>query len=278
MKPNDIAAKILSFLSSGLERSLSSMTAKDFSIPPEPHGDAVELEDPFIWQQSLSILSEPVLWIAAPRALWTAAAQMTLSAVGIDDPSDEDARSTWQEIVGQAIGAFATSVTTEVQQEVTATSGEEVSAEPWEMEWTCLEVRCEESVWHVKAAWAKGLAALFDRQTHEPEQKPVIPRDSTFSKTFDLLLDVALPVAVSFGKTSLQIREVLKLNTGSIVELNRFVAEPVDVIVNDCVIARGEVVVVDGNYGVRITNLASREDRLRMGMAEAPARVAAPAR
>ena len=55
-------------------------------------------------------------------------------------------------------------------------------------------------------------------------------------------------------------------------------AEPVDVIVNDCVIARGEVVVVDGNYGVRITQLSSREDRLRTGMMDSPVRVGEPLR
>jgi flagellar motor switch protein FliN/FliY len=86
------------------------------------------------------------------------------------------------------------------------------------------------------------------------------------SKTLDLLMDVALPVSVSFGKTSLEIREVLKLNTGSVVELDRLISEPVEVIVNNCVIARGEVVVVDGNYGVRVTHLASRADRMRSGM------------
>lgn len=48
--------------------------------------------------------------------------------------------------------------------------------------------------------------------------------------------------------------------------MNRYFEDPVEVIVNDCVIARGEVVVVDGNYGVRINELASREDRLRTGM------------
>jgi flagellar motor switch protein FliN/FliY len=89
------------------------------------------------------------------------------------------------------------------------------------------------------------------------------------SGTFDLLLDVALPVAVSFGRAQLQIREVLKLNSGSIIELNRLVNEPVDVVVNDSVIARGEVVVVDGNYGVRITQIASREDRICTGMSGA---------
>jgi flagellar motor switch protein FliN/FliY len=56
---------------------------------------------------------------------------------------------------------------------------------------------------------------------------------------------------------------VLKLNSGSIVELNRAVSEPVEVIVNNCVIARGEVVVVEGNYGVRIRHIVSREERLR---------------
>jgi len=66
---------------------------------------------------------------------------------------------------------------------------------------------------------------------------------------------------------------VLKLNTGSVVELDRLVSEPVDVIVNNCVIARGEVVVVDGNYGVRVIHLASRADRLRSGMSEASSRL-----
>ncbi len=130
---------------------------------------------------------------------------------------------------------------------------------------------CGDESWHLKAGISRTLTSVYDQP--EPEKKAVATRDTSFSKTFDLLLDVALPVSVSFGRTSLQIREVLKLNTGSIVELNRFVTEPVDVIVNDCVIARGEVVVVDGNYGVRITQLSSREDRLRTGMKDVPVRI-----
>ena len=77
----------------------------------------------------------------------------------------------------------------------------------------------------------------------------------------------ALPVSISFGRTFLPIKDVLKLTTGSIVELDRGVNEPVDVIVNNCVIARGEVVVVEGNYGVRILQIASRYERLRTGSA-----------
>ena len=83
------------------------------------------------------------------------------------------------------------------------------------------------------------------------------------SKTFDLLLDVEMPVSVSFGKAQVPLKDVLKLTTGSIVELNRAIAEPVDVVVNNCVIARGEVVVVEGNFGVRIQHVVSRSERLR---------------
>ena len=59
------------------------------------------------------------------------------------------------------------------------------------------------------------------------------------------------------------LKDVIKLTTGSIVELNRSIVEPVEVIVNNCVIARGEVVVIEGNYGVRIQQIISRQERLR---------------
>jgi flagellar motor switch protein FliN/FliY len=83
------------------------------------------------------------------------------------------------------------------------------------------------------------------------------------SKTLDLLMDVEMPVSVSFGRAELPLKEVLKLATGSIVELNRSISEPVEVVVNNCVIARGEVVVIEGNYGIRINQIISRQDRLR---------------
>jgi flagellar motor switch protein FliN/FliY len=76
-------------------------------------------------------------------------------------------------------------------------------------------------------------------------------------------MEVELPVSVSFGRAELALKDVLKLTSGSIVELNRSVNEPVEVIVNNCVIARGEVVVVEGNYGVRIEEIISPQERLR---------------
>ncbi len=79
----------------------------------------------------------------------------------------------------------------------------------------------------------------------------------------DLLLDVELPVAVSFGECEMPLRDVLKLASGSVIELDKSVNDPVTVIVNQKPIARGEVVMIDGNYGVRITEVESTADRIR---------------
>lgn len=82
-------------------------------------------------------------------------------------------------------------------------------------------------------------------------------------KNLEMLLDVDLELSVSFGHTTLLLQEVLKLSSGSIVELNRSANDPVELLVNDAVIARGEVVVVDGNYGIRITEVVSPRERIR---------------
>src|SRR5260370_34641788 len=82
------------------------------------------------------------------------------------------------------------------------------------------------------------------------------------SGTLGLLLDLELPVSVSFGKTKMPLQQVLRWTSGSIVELENAANDPVEIVVNHCVIARGEVVVVDGNYGVRIQQIVSRERRI----------------
>jgi flagellar motor switch protein FliN/FliY len=79
----------------------------------------------------------------------------------------------------------------------------------------------------------------------------------------ELLLDVPLQVTVELGRTQLRIRNVLELVPGSIIELEKLAGEPVDVLVNGRQIARGEVVVIDEEFGVRITDIASRAARLR---------------
>lgn len=78
----------------------------------------------------------------------------------------------------------------------------------------------------------------------------------------ELLLDVPLRICVELGKATMTIRDVLGLGPGSVVELDKMAGEPVDIVANDKLIARGEVVVVDENFGVRVTDIITMEKRL----------------
>ena len=76
-----------------------------------------------------------------------------------------------------------------------------------------------------------------------------------------LILDVPLQVTVELGRTKKSIKEILELSNGSIVELDKLAGEPVDIHVNGKLLAKGEVVVIDENFGVRITDIVSPLER-----------------
>ena len=78
----------------------------------------------------------------------------------------------------------------------------------------------------------------------------------------DFILDLPLSVTVELGKTKMLISELLQLGQGSVVELTKFAGEPMEVFVNNRLIARGEVVVVNEKFGVRLTNVVSHAERL----------------
>lgn len=78
----------------------------------------------------------------------------------------------------------------------------------------------------------------------------------------DLLMDVHIPVLVELGKTEMMMRDVLALRPGTIIELDSLAGEPVRITVRNKIIAYGEVVVVDENFGVKITRIASTQDRI----------------
>jgi flagellar motor switch protein FliN/FliY len=265
------AARLSHHFQEAFGQALSSLSGSDFTVSVIDGGDALPMADqPYLWEQSLSLAQGSALWLSASRDVWPVMAKMTLEAAGVNDPSEEDLRSTWQEIVSQTMAGVANGLTADMLREVTLSGGQEASAEPAESRWAGLRIATGSAgEWTARVGWSVALEEALERRPGDMRTRA--GKENKVSRTFDLLLDVALPVGVSFGRTALQIREVLKLNTGSIIELNRLVSDPVDVVVNDCVIARGEVVVVDGNYGVRIKQLASREDRLRSGMAEAVA-------
>lgn len=82
------------------------------------------------------------------------------------------------------------------------------------------------------------------------------------SKNLNMLLDIPLQVTVELGRTKRSIKEILEFSQGSIVELDKLAGEPVDILVNQKLIAKGEVVVIDENFGVRVTDIVSQEERI----------------
>ncbi len=90
------------------------------------------------------------------------------------------------------------------------------------------------------------------------------PQQSTGKgNNINFLLDVDLPISVQLGKTSMSIQELLEVRPGSVIELDKTVGSPVEILANNKPIAQGEVVVVDENFGVRITSLISQAERIK---------------
>lgn len=227
------------------------------------------------WEQRFTLGAEAAAWIGAPRGVWEYAGILTLKAAGLEHVEAGEARNTWFEILGQSLGTAARTISSILGREVTCQAGTERPPEAEPREWAVVSITFEETqlpalLLGLSPQLTAALGAPSPPETEakrpDPAQQPdgAAPlADAQHSRTMDLLMDVDLPVSISFGRTQLAMKDVLKLTTGSIVELNRGVNDPVEVLVNQCLIARGEVVVVEGNYGVRIQEIASRQDRLR---------------
>jgi flagellar motor switch protein FliN/FliY len=82
------------------------------------------------------------------------------------------------------------------------------------------------------------------------------------TRRLDLLLDVPLDVTVELGRSRMSIQELLALSPGSVIELDKIAGEPLDIVVNDRLIARGEAVVVNDKFGIRITDIVSKSERI----------------
>ncbi|CAM4035195.1 flagellar motor switch phosphatase FliY [Lederbergia lenta] len=83
------------------------------------------------------------------------------------------------------------------------------------------------------------------------------------TKNLEMLLDIPLQVTVELGRTSRTVKEIIELGSGSIIELDKLAGEPVDILVNSRLIAQGEVVVIEENFGVRVTDIVSQSDRIK---------------
>jgi flagellar motor switch protein FliN/FliY len=105
---------------------------------------------------------------------------------------------------------------------------------------------------------ARELAA-----TVVPAEPAPAPRAEAGGARLDLILDVTLPVTVELGRARMQIQEILKLAPGSVIELDKSAGDPVELYINDRPIAKGEVVIIDENFGVRLTSIVTTTERIK---------------
>lgn len=247
--------------------ALSSMTGEPVQAAlREEDGGAPGLDVHRILRR-LRNTPDAVFWLAVSEDLWQTAGQAVLRAAGLPEAGEAEIRDAFQEVIQQSLGQLAVTLGQRLGREVEWEEPGPGEAPGPPAEWAAVEVSAPAGP--IGRAWVAASPALFLEQTGTsaaptgadaageaaapPVRRPML----------ELLMEVELPVGVTFGRTQLKLRDAIKLTSGSIVELNRSIIEPVEVIVNNCVIARGEVVVVEGNYGVRIQHIVSREERLR---------------
>ena len=121
-------------------------------------------------------------------------------------------------------------------------------------------VETEEDPWaeamNEQAEAEGGASAGFENLEDEGQQN----EDEI---NLDVILDVPVDISMEIGRTKISIRNLLKLNQGSVIELDRLAGEPMDVLVNGTLIAHGEVVVVNDKFGIRLTDVISPVERIK---------------
>lgn len=281
-----LAATAESMLGSAVKATLDAeaLIPDDlFSGDPDATEGAPEV---LVWEQSFDVGEGCRMVVGVTAPTWEKIGGEALKAAGVDELDRDSVRGTYLEILSQTLSSVGSEIGSLLGRSVSAVGGREIPNGKASLTHAVqlsltdgpvnLYLGAEASLVAIltvaPAAVDSGApnrssdeagsqASASDRATRAAADERQEMLDG--SKTLDLLLDVELPVSVSFGRASVPLKDVLKLTSGSIVELNRGVTDPVELIVNNCVIARGEVVVVEGNYGVRIQQIVSARERLR---------------
>ncbi|WP_133469248.1 flagellar motor switch protein FliN [Paraglaciecola marina] len=105
-----------------------------------------------------------------------------------------------------------------------------------------------------------GLAAEVAELDEFDEDREITPKEK---RKLDTILDIPVTISMEVGRSNISIRNLLQLNQGSVVELDRVAGEPLDVLVNGTLIAHGEVVVVNDKFGIRLTDVISQLERIK---------------
>jgi flagellar motor switch protein FliN len=242
-----------------LERFLERWT-EEFSRVVEAHTKQrpdvtyARVEEPEQWARSSAGL---VWWkqeieSGAGAGIWIGAEERSWAALGSASGEGGNAKQSYFELVKQANESLA------------ATAGAGVALETLEL----LEIRITlgDKTLPPMLAGIGRAAQTLEASSGLPREMEVSrqPAVASASPMLSRLMDLQLPVTVLLGRAVLPIRDVLKISSGSLIELDRQIDDYVEVRVHGTVVARGEIVSVRGNYGVRIKEIISRQERIAL--------------
>lgn len=273
LTPQSIAAEFRTRLAASLEMLCGAQV--EVAEAPPPSG--IECE----WRaHPLDMQPASQLYTAAPEIIGRAIGARVLSAAGLDDFTDEDVAGSYTEVLQSALSAVAQFLGRALAADIALLEAAVCGTDSPAAFEVSYQLQFEDqTLAPLCFGVSASLLSILERRTLEEEGSPMpesapdalsnnlvrAPIASGTSGTSGVsgdddlsrVLDLELPIRISFGKARVALQDVLKLSTGSIVELDRSIHDPVEIIVNDRVIGRGEVVVTEGNYGVRIQEIVS---------------------
>jgi len=246
------------------EKSVEMFTGQPVKLEHDAatgSGKTFDAGDSILWQGQIFEREESAaVWIGTPVATCTA-----LTETSAEDSAGREAL--YKELLQQSLEGAAHVLSSGLTPRIVCKQAIEDGSLP-------PDLADVETAWLVMPGRERfpilvGVHPDFAALLREKEQRPSEPLGDAMSTPdesarLDRLVDLELPVSVVLGRAKLQIREVLKLTAGSLVELDHHVGEPVEIVVHGAVVARGEVVSVGGNYGVKIQEVISRKDRFAL--------------
>ena len=254
MDKNELVSGILGTFSHALAEALAETGPEDirldWRLTPSSPEDAGSWT---WWSGGLSSHPGANFFFGAPEETWE-----KLGRAGQSQDSESAARENASALIGRC---FAKAVEEHFGSRAVAQDSSPSGAPSQDWTQVSLEIRYSAGQWPDASC---VLSPEFEAALQKKEAPPSplrSPSSPGRTKSGDMLMLVQVPVSVSFGATRIRMQDLLNLTAGSVVELDQALHDNVEVRVNDRVIARGEVVAVDGHYGVRVLELLSGDDR-----------------
>ena len=251
MDKNELVSGILDAFTRAVSEALAETGPEEirvsWSLTPTAHAD---LESWTWWSGNLSTHPGASFFVGAPEETWE-----KLGRAGSSENPQENASA----LISRS---FATAVGEHFGNRASAQDCGPSSAPSTDWTRIAIEIRYPAGEWPAAGCVLSPEfeAALGGSEKIQPAAPAPVSSPTGRMKPSDMLMHVQVPVSVTFGATQIRMKDLLNLTAGSVVELDQALHDNVEVRVNDRVIARGEVVAVDGHYGVRVLELVSGEN------------------